>query len=103
MAGLVVVGLVPDDLQLLPHLLGAHRHAVDRVLFIRHLGLAGHMLVGDQVRLSVHDPVRKTAPVDERPQVRTAQFSVAAVIDALVGRGVADGEDERLAGRVEDR
>ena len=64
-ARLVVVGLVPHDLQLLPHLLRARRHAVDRVVLVRHFGLAGDMLVGDQVRFSVQHPIGEPSPVHD--------------------------------------
>jgi hypothetical protein len=100
--GLVVVGLVAHDLELLAHLLRAHGHAIDRVLVVGDLRLAGHVLVGHQLRLAIDDAVGEAGPVHDRAQVGAAQLSVAAVVDVLVGGGVADGEDEGLLDRVED-
>jgi len=73
------------------------------VLVVRHVGLAGDVLVGHQLRLAVDDPVRECSSVHDRAQIGAPQLPVAAVVDVLVGGGAADGEDERLPDRVEDR
>ena len=62
-ARLVIVGLVADDLELLPHLLRAGRNPLDGVLVVGDVRLTGDVLVGHELRLAVDDPVAEPGAV----------------------------------------
>ena len=102
-AGLVVVVFVVDDLELFANFFGAHRHGFHRVVVVGDVGLAGDVLVGDDLGLAVDDAIAEAGAVDGGAQVGAAQLAVVAVVDVLVGGGVADGEDERVLGGFENR
>ena len=71
------------------------------MLVVGDLGPFGHVLVGDDQRLAIADAVGEASAVHDRANVSAAQLAVAAVVDVLVGGGVADGEDELLADAIE--